>query len=94
MHRYPGIALFVRIVTGLSWAVAALAAIGGLAALIGGFSRGAGFSGFLGALSVWIVGLLWFAGLKVLPEVLQILVEIRDAVVTRSGGPPASDSPQ
>jgi hypothetical protein len=80
LARYPGIALFVRIVSWLAWVVAVGSALAGLVALIGGFAGGNAFTGFMSALAIWLLGLLYFAGLKVLPEVLTIFVDLHDRV--------------
>ncbi|MDA8066031.1 MAG: hypothetical protein M0Z27_08500 [Thermaerobacter sp.] len=84
--QYPAIKLFNGISFVLSWIVAAGFGIWGLVALIGttaatsqfGASAGIGgfFFGLVELIIIWFIGFLWWLGLRVLPEVFTILVNI------------------
>ena len=75
-HPYPAIQLFIRLALIISWFGIVVGGIAGLASFIVGLVAGHGFISFLGMLLVWAISILWWIGFRVMPELLQVVLQI------------------
>jgi len=77
-HPYPAIHLFIRIALIVSWLGLLVGGISGLVTFIAGLIAGHGFVSFLAMLGIWAVSILWWIGFRVVPELLQVVLQIED----------------
>ncbi|MCL6595840.1 MAG: hypothetical protein K6V73_06460 [Firmicutes bacterium] len=93
---YPAMSLYIRIASVFSWVVAAAFFVMGLAALA------AGAPGVVAMFLLWIVGFFSWLGIRILPELFQLLMRIEEntrglvnpgAEVSRPGEEPVVGTP-
>ena len=77
--EYPAITLYSRVANVLSWIVAAVSflfGILGLANVVATSFNGDIWVGVLTMLVIWVLGFFGWLGIRIVPEVLQLLMRL------------------
>lgn len=84
MRKYPALSVIVAVNTVIAWVVLALFVILGFVVLSGGMGGTYGYfpmpvsSGIVPAVSVWLLGIVFFVLIKAGSELIQVFMQIEE----------------